>query len=323
MAFERETVKKLAAFVSLLLFSAIAVAQKPEHWFEVTRWVHSDPTLGPMSTFINTDDSVVEEGFRGFSVRTVYQNPVLDDSGWKEKTVYYVVEIDCDTNKVRSKRVSLVDVNGATHLESPTWSMTGVMASKDIAHVVKGDACTDASGRDFSKLTVYDSPGFQVTFDLRRGETLSFTTVDGKPKTYSITAPKVRVDSDDNWTETISFTDFPSEVTNAQIEAAVPSAKAWLEAVTRCSPDGTCHEHVKIEEYRKQHVSVNTYYSGWEFTWGATWEDTDCYYRIFAIGNRLYQMSVLTGSREDPDEDNLNKSESLRFFNSFKTKKKG
>ncbi len=130
----------------------------------------------------------------------------------------------------------------------------------------------------------------------------------------------IHIDTDTEYTERVTWTNYSSPVTMHQLNDALSNAVVGF---TKTEPaqtiQGTFYpartHDVRIESRRNITVAGQ---AGLEITANDDYSKNG-FFRVFPVGHRLYLLSVVSDATEDPDvATNNHKIEVERFFNSLK-----
>jgi hypothetical protein len=144
--------------------------------------------------------------------------------------------------------------------------------------------------------------------------TLGGKDANGNPiKTYTVSG-YIHIDTDNEYTEKVSYTDYAAPVTAGQLAFALEAA---MQALKHRDANGQITDYTEFSVVNRHNVKVQkhpglacTANDGYAY---------NTYYEDFAVGKRLYQLSVVTDATEEPDSaKHPHKIEAERFFNSFK-----
>jgi hypothetical protein len=130
----------------------------------------------------------------------------------------------------------------------------------------------------------------------------------------------ISIDTDTHYTERVEWTEYSEPVTadrvQREIDGLIMGFKHYESASTYNGVNYPAHfTDVRIESRRN--VVTSQGYKGLEVT-----ADDDsshnAYFRVLAVGNRLYRLTVIADATEEPDEPAFtHKIEANRYFDSF------
>ena len=128
---------------------------------------------------------------------------------------------------------------------------------------------------------------------------------DDSVKTYRVQS-YIYVDADNQYTESVSYTDYAEPVPADELGAALEKAVAAF-AHPSYQPRVSNRRGITVDGQPGLAATANDDYA------------KNAYFEIFAVGKRLYQLAVVTDAVEEADDgSHAHKIEAERFFKSFK-----